>query len=110
MLNVFNERNKDFFKNWFVDKLINWEIWYRFKKAWSWSWNSFSFKIDNEFDNKLNWFKLIKCYVIDDFYYENFYQIFKFVIEFDEVFNLINKFDDTLLYWNNDVVDLQCFY
>ena len=48
--------------------------------------------------------------IINDFIYERFQEINKFVIKSNKVFDLINKLDRITLYENNNVVDLQHIY
>lgn len=64
------------------------------------------FDVDNCFRNKIDWFKIMNCNIIDDFVCERFHGVSKSVIRLNEIFDLISKFDDTTFNENDDVVDL----
>ena len=44
--------------------------------------------------------------IINNFIYKKLHEVYKFVIKSNEIFNLINKFNNTTLYENNNVIDL----
>ena len=61
----------------------------------------------NCFYKKIDRFKVTNYNIINNLIYKRLYEINKFVIKLNNVFDLINKFDDTTFYKNNNVIDLQ---